>query len=390
MSSTGAVALRRTASAVAVTGTVAGAALGIGWHYSSVLLDPRSRTGFPERVLATTVGSVVLSRSRLCAQPGVWGLRWDGLAGGPGGGLAVLGPVLERDRDRVVRQRLDGPRPPVGPAVIDAGPFDPDPAARGLGFTEVVVDTPLGPAPAWDVPPPDGVRGRGRGGVWAIHVHGRGGSRREALRILPALHELGLHQLVISYRNDGSAPQGPDGRYHLGDTEWEDLDAAVGYALDRGAEKIVLVAWSMGAAVSGAFLDRSPRASHVAAVVWDAPLLDWRATLRRQAANRYLPPPLAGLASRFTSRRIGIDFDRFDLARRPPAVRPPTLLVHSDADSAVPASVSRALAAAAPGLDWPVCYLEVAGVEHTGSWNADPQVYEDAVSGFLRETLRPT
>lgn len=376
-SAAGVVVLRRTASLAAVTGTVVGAALGIGWHYSSVLIDPRVRTGLPERVLETTAGSVVLARSRLCLQPGVWGLRWDG-------GLAVLGPVLAQGRGRVVRELRDGPRPPVGPAVIDAGPFDPDPAARGLAFTEVAVDTPLGAAPAWDVAPP-ATPGAGR--VWAIHVHGRGGSRREALRILPALHRLGLHQLVISYRNDGSAPDGPDGRYHLGDTEWQDLDAAVGYALARGAETIVLVGWSMGAAVSGAFLDRSPRAARVGAVVWDAPLLDWRATLRRQAANRYLPPPLAGLASGFTSARIGIDFDRFDLARRPPAVRPPTLLVHSDADSAVPVSVSRDLAAAAPGLDWPVRYLEVAGVEHTGSWNADPRVYEETVTGFLRETL---
>lgn len=381
--STGVVTLRRTGSAAAATATVVGAALGIGWHYSSVLLDPRSRTVLPERVLGTAPGTVVLARSRLCLQPGVWGLRWDG-------GLAVLGAVLERDRVRVVREHLDGPRPPVGPAVIDAGPFDPDPAARGLAFTEVPVPTPLGPAPAWDVPAPAvtaGARDGGTPGVWAVHVHGRGGSRREALRILPALHRLGLHQLVISYRNDGVAPDGPDGRYHLGDTEWRDLDAAVGHALDRGAEKIVLVGWSMGAAIGGAFLDRSPRAARVAAVVWDAPLLDWRATLRRQAANRYLPPPLAGLASGFTSRRIGIDFDRFDLARRPPAVRPPTLLVHSDVDSAVPVSVSRGLAAAAPGLDWPVRYLEVAGVEHTGSWNADPQVYEDTVTGFLAQTL---
>lgn len=378
-SSTSSAAVRGTASAVAVTGAALGAALGIGWHYSSVLIDPRSRASFPERVLGTTDRSVVLARSRLCAQRGVWGLRWDG-------GLAVLGPVLEQDRHRVVRERREGPRPPVGPAVIDAGPFDPDPGARGLDFTEVVVHTDLGPAPAWDIPPAP-AHDDSAGEVWAIHVHGRGGSRREALRVLPALHHLGLHQLVISYRNDGTAPDGPDGRCHLGATEWQDLDAAVGHALGRGAERIVLVGWSMGAAVGGAFLDRSPRAARVAAVVWDAPLLDWRATLRRQAANRYLPPPLAGVASWLTTRRIGIDFDRFDLARRPPAVRPPTLLVHSDADSAVPVSLSRDLAAAAPGLDWPLRYLEVAGVEHTGSWNADPQVYADAVSGFLREML---
>jgi Predicted peptidase len=126
----------------------------------------------------------------------------------------------------------------------------------------------------------------------------------------------------------------------------------------------------------------------VAAVVWDAPLVDWRATLRQQARNRRLPAGLTPLAAAVTTRRIGIDFDRFDLRRRPPAVRPPTLVVHSTEDTAVPVAASRALVAAAPGLDWPMRYLEVPGVEHTGSWNADPAGYERAVCSFLAEVLR--
>ena len=69
-----------------------------------------------------------------------------------------------------------------------------------------------------------------------------------------------------------------------------------------------------------------------------------------QASNRHLPTPLVGPALAFTGRRIGIDVDRFDLLRNPPAVRPPTLVVHSDADTAVPVTTSRALAAAADRL----------------------------------------
>ncbi len=87
----------------------------------------------------------------------------------------------------------------------------------------------------------------------------------------------------------------------------------------------MLVGWSMGAAIIGALLSRSALASRVAALVWDAPLVDWRATLRQQARIRHLPPALTALTTRFAGRRIGIDFDRFDL-RRPPArrsARPP-------------------------------------------------------------------
>jgi hypothetical protein len=346
---------------------------GAGWFYSGLLLDTRRDLVLPERVLRVSDGVLTLAASRLTRQPGVWGVRWSG-------GLARTGPVLA-DRGREIDRPLTGGDvpPPGVAAVMDAGPFDPDPTARGLAFTDVEVPTPLGPAPAWLVPGPED--------TWVIAVHGRGGARREALRVLPALHRLGLPVLSVSYRNDGDAPWSPDRFDHLGDAEWEDVAAAVRFARDAGARRVVLYGWSMGGAVTGALLDRAPEAADVAAVVWDAPLVDWRATLRRQARNRRLPPGLTPLATAFTARRIGIDFDRFDLRRRPPAVRPPTLLVHTDEDTAVPVGPSRALAAAAPALDWPMRYVEVAGMEHTAAWNADPQAYEDLVAEFLRATL---
>jgi alpha-beta hydrolase superfamily lysophospholipase len=377
----GVMLLRRVGAGVGIglgvgAGVGAGAA-GIGWFYSSVLLDTSVRPVFPERVLTVSDGEVTLAASRLTTQPGTWGLRWatDG-----GSALAVLGPVAAQSRREVVRPLLAGDRPEPGTAaVLDAGPYDPDPAARGLAFEDVDVPGPLGRYPAWLVP--------ADGDTWVVLVHGRGGARREALRILPALHALGLPQLVITYRNDVGAPRSPDGYYHLGDTEWEDVEAAARFAVERGARRIVLFGWSMGGAVTGAFLDRSVEASRVAAVVWDAPLVDWRATLRQQARNRRLPPGLSPLASAVTSRRIGIDFDRFDMRRNPPAARPPTLVVHSTGDTAVPVTASRALAAAAPALDWPLRYLEVPVVEHTASWNADPAAYEHAVAAFLDDVL---
>jgi dipeptidyl aminopeptidase/acylaminoacyl peptidase len=350
-----------------------GGAAGIGWMYSSILLDPTERPIFPERVLAADRGAVMLVANRLTRQPGVWGLRWAD-------GFAVLGPVLGEGRGEVVRELVSGPVPPAGvPAVLDTGPYDPDPGARGLAFEDVAVPGPLGDYPGWFVPPPASAAAR----PWVIMVHGRGGSRREALRVLPALHERGHPVLVVSYRNDVDAPASPDGHYHLGDTEWTDLEAAVEFARGRGADRLVLYGWSMGGAIIGAFLNRSPAAGSVDAVVWDAPLVDWRATLRQQARNRRLPPGLSPMALAVTSRRIGIDFDRFDLRRNPPAVRPPTFVVHSVEDTAVPITATRALVADAARLDWPIRLLEVPAVEHTASWNADPAAYESAVTGFL-------
>lgn len=342
---------------------------GIGWFYSSVLLDPTPRPVFPERVLSSTPDSVALAPTRLARQPGTWGLR-------AGDGLAVIGPVSAERDGMVLRPLLGGTPPPAGAhAVLDAGPYDPDPAARGLPFEDVTVPGPLGPCPAWLVP--------GERRTWVVLVHGRGGALREGLRVLPALHGLGLPVLSVSYRNDVGAPASPDGHYHLGDTEWLDVEAAVRFAVGHGASDVVLYGWSMGAAIAGALLSRSPLAGRVTAMVWDAPLLDWRATLRQQARIRRLPPALGLLAGVAASRRIGIDLDRFDLLSSPPAVRPPTLLVHSTEDTVVPVGPSRALAAAAPGLGWEMTYVEVPGAEHTASWNADPAAYEAAVTAFL-------
>lgn len=365
---------------------------GVGWYYSSVLLRPVRGLEYPDRVVAVRDGEVWLSPSRWAEQPGEWGVRWPG-------GVAQVGPVLPATGesvpgaalgpvagvpDGVVRRQLrPGPVPPVGPVMVDAGLIDPDPSARGLAFETVRVAAPLGDCPAWLVP--------ATGSTWLIAVHGRGVDHRECLRVLPVPHRLGHPGLAISYRNDVGAPASPDGHYHLGDTEWQDLAAAVEYALANGATGLVLYGWSMGAAITGAFLNRAPDAlvSPVRAVVWDSPMLDWRATLRLQASRRHLPPGLTPLATAVTRRRIGIDFDQFDLVRNPPARRPPTLLFHGDADTAVPVRTSRALAAEARRLGWPLRYVEVAGAEHTANWNVDPAAYESAVADFLTEHAPP-
>lgn len=76
-------------------------------------------------------------------------------------------------------------------------------------------------------------------------VHGRTGTRVEGIKAQcgPCTW---LESLLVSYRNDGVAPAGPDGLYGLGVTEWEDIEVAVQYALDHGAEDVVLFGWSMG------------------------------------------------------------------------------------------------------------------------------------------------
>ena len=51
----------------------------------------------------------------------------------------------------------------------------------------------------------------------------------------------GYTSLMVSYRNDGDAPRSDDHRYALGDREWLDVEAAIEYALEHGANDIVLL-----------------------------------------------------------------------------------------------------------------------------------------------------
>lgn len=371
-------ALRITVVTVSITLVVAVLALlGIGWYYSDQLLDPaQARPGYPDVSLGLTsvdgVSSVALQKASDTTDAGNWALLWPG-------GAAQVGQVLT-DRDgKVVRKLLTGQAPPAGTPVRlspQMWPGDPK-SALGLDFQNVNVATPLGDMPAWLTP--------GSGDTWAVAIHGRAGDRQETLRPIPTLHQLGLSVLSITYRNDDGAPRSPDGFFHLGDSEWQDVESAMKYATAHGAKHLVLYGWSMGGAIAEQVLARSSLAGEVDAVILDAPAVSWGKTLVLQAQDRGLP--LTGVltwdAELVSGWRAGIEFGRMELTDAPPAHRPPTLLFHGTADTTVPVQASRDLAAAAKGLDWPLTYVEVPGAEHTAAWNVDPSGYEGHLRDFL-------
>jgi hypothetical protein len=213
-------------------------------------------------------------------------------------------------------------------------------------------------------------------------VHGYGGSRASALDMLPILHGLGMPTLAIAYRNDPGAPSSPDHRYHLGASEWRDLDAAIAYASGRGAQRVLLVGWSMGGAIVMQAYARSPRRHLVAGIVLDCPVLDWRAVLDAQGRRRRVPVPIVALASRLVEHRIGTRLEELDWTdqARAGGLEVPVLVFHGEEDPVVPLATSRSFAAAAPhGL----VELEVTPrAGHIGSWYTDSSAYERRVAGF--------
>ena len=301
-------------------------------------------------------------------RPDLLGLEWPG-------GYARADGALGADGGFEIR----GYRPVIGELSagdmvrLDKQAFFDDPlAARGVPFTEVTYESPIGPLDAWHA--------AAARNAWMIYVHGKGSDRGTGLRILPTVRDTGLQSLIISYRNHESSPDDPDGRYQYGLTEWRDLEGAVRYALDNGAESIVLAGWSMGGGVVVSFMYESALADEVDALILDGPLLDFDAAVNLGAEQRSLPGILTTAGKWVADRRFGIDWTGMDYLARADELRVPILLIHGEEDDRVPISTSQLLADKRPDI---VTFVRVPGASHTSSWNVNPARYEQAVSDFL-------
>lgn len=312
--------------------------------------------------------SITLAGSQLAGRGRRWFLEWPG-------GYGVAGDLIAADRGRVTRafRALVG-RPRVGAAVdLGAYPFASDPRRYGgLSYQEVAVKTPLGGMPAWFVAGPRD--------TWVVIVHGMAAGRGEALRAMPAIAALGYPMLVVSYRNGPGAPRSRDRVYHLGASEWEDLQAAVRYALRHGARQVVLFGYSMGGSIVADLLDRSVLDHKVAGVILDAPVLDWDAAIQLAARRRHVPGLLTLVAEWLVSLRTGFHWNGHEGRVRAGEFAMPVLLFHGTGDLTVPIAPSEALASA-PGAR--VTFVRTEGAGHVQSWNFDPEGYERALGAWL-------
>jgi uncharacterized protein len=359
---------------------------GGSWFYAgeiragALATHPPTPLALQTEVLAVGDRSITLARDpaspRELTAPGTFGLRWAA-------GYGRIGAILATDPDRVERAftLVEGTRPRAGErSAVDgyAWPADPSVAA-GRPAREVSYPSPLGRSPAWQV--------GGRRDTWVILVHGYNAARSETLRALATVARQGYPALAVSYRNDPGAPPSPDGLRRWGATEWRDLEAATRYALDHGADGVVLVGFSMGAAVATSFLLSSPLAPRVRGVVMDSPALDLGEIIDRGATDRELPvlgtpmpPALTVAAKGVAGLRYDLDWGQLDYVDRAEGLAAPMLVFHQTGDPTVPVAISEAMAAARPDL---VTFERFAGDGHVQSWNADRARYERALRAFL-------
>lgn len=373
---------------VGLTVAVGVAAAALSVHVARrVVSVPRKREE-DIRILSHSDVTITLSSTADTRTPGRYGLFFH-----QGEGHLRLGVILSADEHSVTRELLSVDFGDLDSATRGrfSGWFYMNPRELGVPVEDVVIDTPIGPAPAWLVPALDSAADSGD---WVIHVHGRGVTRGETIRGVPVFRAAGYTSLLISYRNDGVAPDSADRRYGLGATEWQDLEAAVEFAISRGATSIVLMGWSMGGATSLQGAVRSEHRALFRGIVLDSPVVDWRSVLHFQASVQSVPLPIrrgvlqligSEWGGPFTGQSQPIDLDSLDLVTRAQELSVPTLLLHSADDGYVPADASRALALLRPDI---VTFEEFTVARHAKLWNYDEARWNRTIREWLQALPR--
>lgn len=250
---------------------------------------------------------------------------------------------------------------------------DPE-TAFGWEYETVLYPTELGDAEAWLIPAPAPSR------FWAIWVHGIGGTRENGYRMVETLHGHGVPVLMITYRNDKGAPRSADGLHSFGLGEWRDLEAAVTFAVGRGAERVAILAESMGAAIAGQYLMRAGNTDRIAGLALDAPALDFPAVVRAGGERYWVPMSdmvvAAGLQLWTLFRRDLREAVSLDAVA---AFEGPVFVAHGRRDPLVPFAISERLAATRPDL----LFWKTDADRHPMSFESDRNGYRRMLGEWL-------
>ncbi|MCT1997131.1 alpha/beta hydrolase [Brachybacterium muris] len=280
-------------------------------------------------------------------------------------------PIQESRRAPGYQHQPCQPAPGRPPRTLTAG---------SLHARDIIITTPVWRCPDWRID--------GDTTTWAIHIRSLGSTRAGTLRGVFAATELGYTSLIVSHRNTAEGPRVGTGRSTLGHAETADVDEAIGYAVRRGAQQVVLVGWSMGAAIALQLADHPRHDGLIAALVLDSPVLDWTEVIKTNCARSGLPAAAGHLVIPWLTlhplaRAVGwperIPLRSFDWSTRATDLGTPTLILHGARDDSVPIRLSQALRDARPDL----VELETSNAGHTLCWNADPDRWQRTATTWL-------
>lgn len=377
----------RTRRIVATSLSTAAAILGaggaaLGWAIARKLTAPIGPRDFDHTVRgveqADGQSRLVLDRTQGTEAQGVYNLWFER------GGWVQLGNEVENLGPKFIARTITGVSEGFSPRAGDlaswSGIYYATPADAGLEHRDNAIVTPAGHAPAWRID--------GDPSTWAIHIHGLGSSRAGTLRGVQVATELGYTSLVVTYRNDGEGPHLGNGRSMLGVAEVEDVDAAIGYAIRRGADRIVLFGWSMGAAIALQLAHRAEYRDLIVRLVLDSPVLNWRSVIHANCKRAGLPSSAGAIAmpwlmkeplARMVGLPTALPLQDFNWVKRAHELDVPTLILHGTRDDSVPFTTSKCLRDQRPELVTLVAF----DAGHTLNWNTDNERWHATAANWL-------
>ena len=368
-------------------GLLTASAFGTGWAIARHLTAPPGPRTFDLTIhdIEHDDGTqrVVLDRTDQTTADGLYNLWIE-----RGGWAQLSAGASDRGPGRIARSVVGaalGLKLVRGDRASWSGIYYATPADARLSARDITITTPVGPCPAWRID--------GDPSTWAIHIHGLGSTRAGTLRGVQVATELGYTSLVVTYRNTAEGTRVGTGRSTLGHAETTDVDEAIGYAVRRGAQRIVLFGWSMGAAIALQVAARPRHHGLITALVLDSPVLDWTETIKANCARSGLPAAVGLLADPWLSAQplanmVGlpesVPLRQFDWITRAAELTTPALILHGTRDSSAPIRLSQALRDLRPDL----VTLETFDADHTLAWNTDPERWHECVAVWLQNRGR--
>lgn len=258
------------------------------------------------------------------------------------------------------------------PIVVPEGDF---------ALSDVTISSELGDMDAWYLPAP--------GPTWVVHIHSLNATPAEPQVLFQALQEAGNPQLSIAYRNDEDQPTDPSGLHQYGATEWQEVQGAVDFARDNGAQEVVFAGYGAGGSHALSYVYRH-NFDYIAGVILDSPNIDlgWTIDYRKSQEDlpvlpMSVPPTMAWVAKFFTSLRIDVNWKTLDyIERSERSLRVPVLVFHGTDDLSTPIEESIALQETQPEL---VHLIQMDGAGHVGSFDTDFDRYLSEVLAFLQD-----
>lgn len=353
------------------------AVLGVAGQIEKQITDNRRRPRWVHGIESTVEGDrswVSVPRGGIADHPG----RLSLLDKDSGTQFVLESPDVVAGEATTRRQVVGGGEGGLRPGEVGAfgGHLGRSPSDFGIEYEEIALPNSW----VWRLP---GQLGSGTGETWAIHVHGLGTQRSQTLRSVATLAELGVPSLVPTYGTSHDNEQYEE-RTTLGNNEWRQLHEVRRYALSQGADRIIYVGWSIGAAmVTRLAAELPPR--EVAGLILIAPALDLggiaAAALNDQGIPRPASDVLARLALGLPKRPSrGANGKIRSAATRIAALQHPTLILAGEEDRTVPFNTTQAFLRR---TGWAPEVIYVPEAHHTLEYNAAPGLWRDAIAGWV-------